>query len=77
MLDTDYFKKWLNKNIKELGGHSACCIRLDNPKFKKLFLKNNEIVQDWINKKSWRNGLFRKNVSTKSDPWNTFPNAKL
>ena len=77
MIDTDYFNKWLDKNIKELGGHSACCIRLDNPKFKKAIFKNNEIVQDWINKKKHGEmDYLEKMFPQKSDPWNTFPNAK-
>ena len=48
MINHDDFKIWLNKTVKKLGGHSACCIRLDDPNFKEAVYKNNKIVSKWI-----------------------------
>ena len=77
MINHDDFKIWLNNTVKKLGGHSACCIRLDDPNFKEAVYKNNKIVSKWIDQgMHGEMEYLKKMLPEKSEPWKTFPGAK-
>ena len=77
MINHDDFKIWLNNTVKKLGGHSACCIRLDDPNFKEAVYKNNKIVSRWIDQgMHGEMEYLKKMLPEKSEPWKTFPGAK-
>ncbi|MFL2859726.1 MAG: epoxyqueuosine reductase [Pontiellaceae bacterium] len=77
MIEKNEFKKWLDETVKIFGGHSACCIRMDHPELPEIIHQNNLLVKKWI--KDGNHGemeYLERMLPDKSDPWNTFPNAK-
>jgi len=77
MFKSDNFKVWLNDTVKSFGGHSACCIRMDNPDLPDIINKNNVIVEKWLKKKSHGEmDYLERMFPEKSNPWKTFPKAK-
>ena len=77
MKDRLNFKTWLNNTAKEVGAHSACCIRMDHPKLKELVDANNIKVSNWLQSGSHGEMEYLERMfSSKSNPWKTFPKAK-
>jgi epoxyqueuosine reductase len=76
-MNTEKFSVWLQQTARQIGAHSAACIRMDNPVLRREIGKNNERVGQWL-----RDGLhgemdyLERMFSEKADPWRTFPFAK-
>lgn len=73
----DDFSGWLSAASREIGAHSAACIRMDNPVLRRRIEENNALVADWL--KAGRHGemdYLERMFADKSDPWKTFPFAK-
>lgn len=71
------FRDWLSRAAKELGAHSAACIRMDNPVLKERIAENNRNTEAWL-----QAGLhgemdyLERLYPDKADPWKTFPFAR-
>ena len=76
-MNLDNFSEWLTEVTREIGAHSAACIRMDNLVLRKKIEKNTTQVNEWL-----RLGMhgemtyLERMLSDKSDPWKTFPFAK-
>jgi epoxyqueuosine reductase len=76
-MNSEQFNVWLPETAREIGAHSAACIRMDNPELRRRIGENNALVADWL--KSGRHGgmdYLERMQSEKADPWNTFPFAQ-
>ena len=76
-MNTENFNQWLQETARNIGAHSAACIRMDNPVLRQQIAENNIRVGEWLSA-----GLhgemdyLERMFSEKSDPWTTFPFAK-
>lgn len=74
---TDSFHEWLRQTGKEIGAHSAACLRLDNPLLRQCISENNLLVSDWLDdKKHGEMTYLQQMFCEKSKPWLKFPFAK-
>lgn len=76
-MNRDYFSEWLAEASREVGAHSAACIRMDNSALRWGIEENNTQVADWL--KSGMHGEMKyleRMLAEKSNPWKTFPFAK-
>jgi epoxyqueuosine reductase len=76
-MNLDHFSAWLVEASREVGAHSAACIRMDNPDLRRSIEENNTQVVDWL--KSGMHGEMKyleRMLAEKSNPWKTFPFAK-
>ena len=76
-MNLDNFSEWLAGASREIGAHSAACIRMDNPTLRRRIMENNAQVADWL--KLGMHGemnYLELMLSEKSNPWKTFPFAK-
>ncbi len=71
------FRAWLADAVREIGAHSAGCVRMDNPVLRGQIERHNRQVASWL-----RAGLhgemeyLERMFPDKADPWKTFPFAK-
>ncbi len=71
------FKTWLHDSARQVGAHSAACIRMDNPLLRQRIEENNVLVAEWL--KTGRHGemeYLERMYPAKADPWTTFPSAR-
>ncbi len=71
------FSEWLPETARQLGAHSAACIRMDNPLLRQRIAENNALVSDWLS--SGMHGemaYLGRMFPQKADPWKTFPFAR-
>jgi len=76
-MNLDNFSDWLAEASREIGAHSAACIRMDNPLLRQRIIENNIQVADWL--KLGMHGemdYLERMLPEKSNPWKTFPFAK-
>jgi epoxyqueuosine reductase len=73
----EQFRRWLRDSARQVGAHSAACIRMDNPRLRRQIEENNTLVADWL-----ADGLhgemeyLERMAPAKADPWAAFPFAK-
>ena len=71
------FKQWLSESVREIGAHSAACIRMDNPVLREQLELYNRNTAAWL-----KEGLhgemdyLERMFPDKADPWKTFSFAK-
>lgn len=73
----DQFSQWLQDSARQVGAHSAACIRMDNPLLRQRIEENNALVADWL--ETGRHGemeYLERMYPAKADPWTTFPFAR-
>ena len=71
------FSEWLAGACREIGAHSAACIRMDNPVLRQGIEQNTAQVSNWL--KLGMHGemdYLKRMLPEKSNPWKTFPFAK-
>ncbi len=71
------FRTWLAETAREIGAHSAACIRMDNPVLQRSIEENNIRVSGWLKKQ--RHGemdYLERMFANKSNPRKTFPAAQ-
>jgi len=76
-MDLSNFSAWLAETARDIGAHSAACIRMDNPILRQRIEENNTQVADWL--KLGMHGemdYLVRMLPEKSNPWTTFPFAK-
>jgi epoxyqueuosine reductase len=76
-MNLDNFSEWLADASREIGAHSAACIRMDNPVLRLRIVKNNAQVANWL--KLGMHGemdYLERMLAEKANPWKTFPFAK-
>ncbi|WP_321392176.1 QueG-associated DUF1730 domain-containing protein [uncultured Desulfuromusa sp.] len=71
------FNEWLATTSREIGAHSAACLRMDNPLLRRSIGENDGRVAAWL-----KNGMhgemkyLERMLPEKSNPWKTYPFAK-
>jgi len=76
-MNLDNFSGWLEEAAREIGAHSAACIRMDNRLLRLRIEENNVQVANWL--KLGMHGemdYLERMLPEKSNPWTTFPFAK-
>ncbi|MCK5825778.1 MAG: DUF1730 domain-containing protein [Desulfuromusa sp.] len=76
-MDLSNFSAWLAEAAREIGAHSAACIRMDNPILRQRIEGNSTQVANWL--KLGMHGemdYLERMVPEKSNPWQTFPFAR-
>jgi len=71
------FNTWLQDSVRQIGAHSAACIRMDNPELIRRIEENNMLVVDWLH--SGLHGemeYLERMYAAKAAPWSTFPFAR-
>jgi len=71
------FRRSLQDSARQVGAHSAACIRMDNPLLRQRIEENNALVADWL--EAGLHGemdYLERMVPAKADPWATFPFAR-
>ena len=77
MSEVEKFTNWLAGAAQRVGAHSACCIRLDHPDLPAAIAANDQRVADWLAAgKQGEMDYLERMLPQKSNPWQTFPNAK-
>ena len=74
---TEEFRHWLHETAREIGAHSAACIRMDNPALIQAIEANNALVRDWL--AAGQHGemdYLERMYAEKAAPWQTFPFAR-
>ena len=73
----EQFREWLQDAAQRVGAHSACCIRLDHPELPAAIAANDQRVAEWLAAgKQGEMDYLERMLPQKSNPWQTFPNAK-
>ncbi|WP_372807252.1 epoxyqueuosine reductase [Pontiella sp.] len=73
----DGFSPWLQHAAREIGAHSAACVRMDHPELRRCIEQNNVRAAAWL--KAGLQGemdYLARMYPQKADPWKTFPFAK-
>ncbi|MCM8537409.1 MAG: DUF1730 domain-containing protein [Lentisphaeraceae bacterium] len=71
------FNKTLQTLVQECGGHSACCIKIDNSDLKKTLEENHLISQNWLaSGYAGDMNYLERMLEEKSNPQKAFPSAK-
>jgi len=76
-MNRDNFSEWLAEASREIGAHSAACIRMDNRLLRLRIEENNVQVANWLKLgMHGEMGYLERMLPEKSNPWTTFPFAK-
>ena len=76
-MNMENFSEWLQAAARQVGAHSAACIRMDNSVLRQRIEENNALVAGWL--AAGRHGemdYLESMFPEKSNPWKTFPSAK-
>ena len=76
-MDLSNFSAWLAETTREIGAHSAVCLRMDNSVLQQRIEENTAQVDAWL--KLGLHGemdYLERMLPEKSNPWKTFPFAK-
>lgn len=76
-MNMENFSEGLQAAARQVGAHSAACIRMDNPVLRRRFEENNALVAEWL--EAGRHGgmdYLERMFPEKSNPWKTLPFAK-
>lgn len=76
-MNSDTFSKWLQEITREVGAHSAACIRMDNPELRQQVEENNRRVGDWLEQGLHGEMAYLERMfPDKADLWKTYPFAR-
>jgi epoxyqueuosine reductase len=71
------FEAWLSDTARQVGAHSAACIRMDNPLLRKRIEENSAVVSEWLSSGLHGDMTYLERMfPDKADPWRIFPFAK-
>ncbi len=76
-LKIDNFDTWLVAAVKQLGGHSAAVLSMDNPYLRKGIIASAEASTAWLQSGNHGEMTYLEQMSiAKAKPWKAFPFAK-
>jgi epoxyqueuosine reductase len=77
LIEQGLFGGWLQRAIVELGGHSAACVRMDNPALLRAVEANRALYAAWLaGGYQGEMTYLERMAAEKGDPWRRFPSAK-
>lgn len=75
--DAVAFARGLESAVKELGGHSAACLRLDNPRLRESVTESKERMQAWLSAGGHGDmDYLVRTFPARTNPWQTYAFAE-